>query len=214
MKRHEPDCNCVGCQVRATAKEKQRGTDVPARAQLAMMGSAAELVILGKTIRAAAAAVNTKARYLEYLKENWPAHWKAALESARQKLTKAGIEIAATPRGRPRDPKRLEAVRDKIQRAAALFATGLTWPEIARDMGLRIAGVRDWQRLYPKLWEEEYKRAMETQIVLIRKQAGTDKVLEDPESYLRGALRCEQWAGKNGHGALCRRRRSDLGKLF
>jgi integrase len=58
--------------------------------------------------------------------------------------------------------------------------------------------LRHLKRRHPELWKAELDRAMEAAVVVVRRQAGTEAVLKDPEKYLRQAVECARWMRQKG----------------
>ena len=115
--------------------------------------------------------------------------WDVELAIARGELEKLGQELPAPTRPH---------VRAGIRQATAMVAAGLSQDEIAAALNVPATTIHSWRTDHRKLWDEELARAMETALVLVRSQAGTDKVEEDPATYICRARLCERWARENG----------------
>jgi len=149
---------------------------------------AVALVAAGSSINAAARTLKVEPRHLHKLKELRKKEWAEEYAIAKAQLDAIGYEKPKGP------PKR---TREKIRRASALAAAGLSKAEIAEKMGVDLGTVDHWRDSYAPTWQEEYSRAMESAVILIRSQAGTDQVLDDPAEYIRRAQACERWVREN-----------------
>ena len=65
-----------------------------------------------------------------------------------------------------------------------MAAAGLGRPEIADAMQIPLTTLDGWRTDHRRLWDKETARAMESALILIRSQAGTDAVLDDPAAYI------------------------------
>lgn len=149
---------------------------------------AVALVAAGNSINGAARTLRMEPRHLHKLKELRKKEWADEFAVAKAQLNALGYEV---PKGPP------EKTREQIRRASALVAAGLSKAEIAEKMAVSLGTVNHWRDTYALTWQEEYSRAMEAAVILIRSQAGTDQVLEDPAAYIRRAQACERWGRKN-----------------
>jgi len=149
----------------------------------------AALVAAGDTIKAAAEKLDIESKKLYRLTERWKTDWKSELEVARAQLRAIGCE---TPVAAP-----CKRIRNGIRKATALAAAGLDHPEIAAALNVPATTIHSWQTDYHELWNLEYDRAMEAVLLLIRSQAGTNQVFNDPADYIRRARLCERWARNN-----------------
>ena len=89
----------------------------------------------------------------------------------------------------------------RIQDATALVAAGLTLQETADRLGVKLATVRYWQSDQPATWKQELDRAMRTAMIVIRRQAGTDAVMDDPRATFAAPLLAR--SGPAARGKSC-----------
>jgi integrase len=74
-----------------------------------------------------------------------------------------------------------------IARAAVLYTTGKTFPQIERAMKLKRRAVATWSKQWPQHWQAVCQSA-QTQIVkTVQAQMGTAAVLDDVDSYIERA---------------------------
>ena len=137
-------------------------------------------------------------------------YWEAALERARRRDT--CVDPGATLLCLARPPA--EDLQAKIRRATALRAAGYMWQEAADELGVSYEGMLDWRRQYPHFWQQELDRGMEASLIVVRRQAGTDAVTEDPEKYIRQALVCERWTTAAGREIFSTDGRTTLTSFF
>jgi len=75
---------------------------------------------------------------------------------------------------------------------------GKTNAEIAAALKVSPAMIHDWRKNYSGLWEAA-EQAMAAEIVeLVRVQAGSDAIFDDPELYLARAKAADKWAAVKG----------------
>jgi len=150
---------------------------------------AVRFIAAGETIAEAARLIGVEPAVLYKDRRGNRAFWDAELKAAKGRVTTGG------PDGEPVGPGE---IANRIRRITALKAAGKTDHEIADELGITV-GTIDWYRDgYRDLWADEFARAMEAAIVVVRRQAGTDAVLEDPDAFIRQALTCERWARREG----------------
>jgi integrase len=105
-------------------------------------------------------------------------------------------------------PERLKInplTEERIRKATALLAAGEDREEVARQCGVTVEGMKEWQKLHPKFWKEEYGRAMTAAIAVVRRIAGTEAVSADPERFVRQATRADRWARDHGESLFPKR---------
>jgi integrase len=83
-------------------------------------------------------------------------------------------------------------------KATAALATGATHDEAAAAAGVSTHAMRDWARSYPEFWSFAYDQAMQTASKIVRDQAGTDAIFQDPERFIRAGNRCIKWTEARG----------------
>ena len=164
------------------------------------------MVAAGDTVKTAADTLGLDVKKLYKLRDRWPKDWQAELAVARAQLKAIGCE---TPVSTP-----CKRVREGIRKATALAVAGPRHPEIAAALHVTATTIHSWQANYAELWNQEYDRAMEAAILLIRSQAGTDQVLNDPADYIRRARLCERWARQNDREMFPRTDATTLSSFF
>ena len=118
----------------------------------------------------------------------------------KETLAKAKAEHKATGQVVVRELRENEPaayIRDGIRSATALLVGGATREEVSDELGVPLGTVEEWKQRQPKIWAEEFGRAMNAAVVMIRRQAGTDAVLKNA-NYLTVALVCDKWAANRG----------------
>ena len=92
------------------------------------------------------------------------------------------------------------ALAEKVAKAAALYASGKAFKDIAAEIGAAETTVASWpyKRSTRPLWEAATERAMERIAAAVRARAGTDAVLADVDQFLALAGTCERWHNKQG----------------
>jgi hypothetical protein len=175
-------------EIKLNLIQSEEAASCPTDQQLATIRTAAKLVALGHTATAAAKKMGLRPRYLFDLRSRWRDRWQAETELAAQEIIAGGGELAAVRR---------DELRKKMREVATRLAGGAEYDEICHATGLTMDVIREWQRCHRDLWQPEYDRAMEIACGIVRQRAGTSAVQEDPETFLRGALRAERWARQN-----------------
>ena len=123
---------------------------------------------------------------------------KDALSSAIRDHRPIWAELSAAAKQRTMQQWRpREQTWQRIRKACAMRAAGAKRPEISEAIGVMQGTVTNYRCHYPDLWKAEMDQAMETSIVILRRQAGTDAVVKNVKAYLRRALECERWARAN-----------------
>ena len=89
-------------------------------------------------------------------------------------------------------------VRRPIAQCAAMLAAGASSKEATAALGVPTSTIRHWQREYADVWAEEYDRAMAAAVIVVRRQAGTEAVMDDPTVFIRKALAAHKWATAKG----------------
>ena len=185
------------------AQTARRG--LPPEAIRERIRQAVKLIAGGQSAVEAAKSIGTAPRVLYHYKEHYPVFWNAEHDSARQEFAALGLE--ARSRLNP-------ATLSSIQDATALIAAGLTLQETADRLNVKLGTVRYWKSDHAETWTRELDRAMRTTLIVIRRQAGTDAVMDDPESYLCRALACERWARRTGQELFPPSDRPTLSSFF
>jgi integrase len=86
-----------------------------------------------------------------------------------------------------------QKVRQSIARATKLLAEGKTMVEIASELGMTDHAIEDWRKRHRKLWNRDFRLAVQSTIATVRKNAGTDRVLANPDEYMRLAAVADRW---------------------
>jgi len=142
----------------------------------------AVLVIAGVGIHDASRQLGLGKDYLADCIEAFPKVWERILAKQRK--------------GAARQPTKAEITK-KIREATAMAAAGASEREIGQAMKVPFHTVHDWRKKFPVIWQEELDRAMAAVLVTVRRAAGTDAVLDDP-NYMRRAEACESWCRARG----------------
>ena len=81
-----------------------------------------------------------------------------------------------------------------LSKVATLMATGKTEKQAAEAVGRNVGQLRDWQRRHRELWATVYDRAMANVLRVVRAQAGTSAIVDNPEQFLQMAASAERLA--------------------
>ena len=177
-----------------------RKTPVATERSEAILQRAAAIVATGKSISDAALLLDLKLDSLRRLRNAHAMLWGQAVEQAVKAQHDSPGEVVIEPLPVKVTGQPTRKTLNQIRRATAMIAAGLPQTEVVKALKVRPGTIVHWQNTHQKHWETEYDRAMEATVIVIRRQAGTDAVLEDPEGYVRSALVCERWARKKGRG--------------
>lgn len=90
------------------------------------------------------------------------------------------------------EPKTIE----QIAKATAMIADGKQVAETAKALGVTTSTLRECRQRHTELWDKALDRAMQAQAELVRIQAGTNAVLDNPAEFLAKALVVDRWATK------------------
>jgi len=99
---------------------------------------------------------------------------------------------------RPNRPSIYAKTRKRLIRGAQLLAQGKTVRETAESLGVSTQQFSDFRREHPEVWALCQDEAMKLTREIIRANAGTDRVFEDPQTWLRMAARADKWATDRG----------------
>jgi integrase len=166
---------------------------------------AVALIAAGGSINAAARTLGMQPRRLHKIKELLKKEWGDEFSVAKAQLVAIGYQF---PKGPP------EKTQEKIRNARALAAAGLTKLEIAKKMGVDLGTIDHWRDSYANTWQEEYARAMEAAVIMVRSQVGTDAVLDDPAEFIRRAYVCDRWTREKGEILLPVRDSSTVSSFY
>jgi integrase len=166
---------------------------------------AVALVAQGKSINQAARDLRVPERRMHKLKATWKQTWNRELSIARSQVAASRIEILTPPH---------KETLAKIRQATAMAAAGIYFVDIAKTMGVELGTVDHWRDSYPEIWNQEYDRAMEAAAVVIRSQAGTATVSNDPERFMRAGLEFQAWARCKGREIFPRTEEPTLYSFF
>ena len=124
--------------------------------------------------------------------------WNARLAAAQQQAAETGKVVIEKPL-----PDALpDHVEKGIRQATAMFAAGSTHREVSDALGVPEKLLCEWSRQHESRWNAEHDRAAQAAVVIVRKQVGTDAVLDDPKTFLRQAMTCEKWCAERGESLL------------
>jgi len=150
----------------------------------------ARIVAAGKTTKQAAKLLGRNPKTFYNYRRTHPEFWQAELAVAIAELQAQGIDTDRQP---------TEEIQQQIRRATALIAAGRSRLKTAEELGVCVERVNHFAIYYRSLWQQELDRAMEAAATVVRRDAGTARVLEDPHDYLKRASRCEKWAKQKGN---------------
>jgi len=116
---------------------------------------------------------------------------------------KEGEIAIKRPKRRSSAPKEhhigpVQRTRRLIVRATTLLASGKLLGDVAAELEISANGLRDLKSSHPDLWKLAYSRALENIAEVLREQAGTAAVLEDPDLYMRRAQRADRYLRTRG----------------
>ncbi|OHB68838.1 MAG: hypothetical protein A2V70_03505 [Planctomycetes bacterium RBG_13_63_9] len=161
----------------------------PSPQSAAKLRQAVRIVASGKTLVSAADALGITCKRMCELRTRWREFWDAEFAAVKAEFETSGVHVA---------PGLTEEVRKQIRQTTAMFAAGLKEADVAKALKIKVGTIDYWRQAHAALWHQELDRAMEAAIIVVRRQAGTEAVLEDPEAYIRRALHCERWARQKG----------------
>ena len=91
-----------------------------------------------------------------------------------------------------------ERIRQEIREICTLLAGGAKHAEVVEALHLSPHAVSHFRKAYPRVWQEEYNRAMQTALLIVRRQAASPAVAENPTQATRRAIRVRRWAKRQG----------------
>jgi len=184
------------------ARAKGATDNKPMKATAEILEAAATLVAAGFSITQAADRLGIKVNTLRSHRRRHPDVWQHFYDQAEARQ-EPGVEVVVqVPLPYSKRPRPSPDVHDRIRKATAMLATGMTRAEVTQALGLGVHTISEWRSRYTDLFQQEYDRAMEAALVVVRRQAGTEAVLEDPAGYIRQALAVERWASESGQDVL------------
>ncbi|HUT14568.1 MAG TPA: tyrosine-type recombinase/integrase [Thermoguttaceae bacterium] len=166
----------------------------PTNATRNRIARAVALMATGNTIDQAARIMGERPCKFDYVKRTYGELWQTSLARAQTDYEATG-RIVIENLEETDSPLELQP---KIRNATAMIAAGASHGEIIDALGLAENTLKHWQRRYPEFWKAELDRAMHAALIVVRRQAGTDGVLDDPEAHIRRATACKRWAEKDG----------------
>ena len=89
-------------------------------------------------------------------------------------------------------------VAEKMGKAAYLFTCGKTTAEVAEEIGITPAAIHYYRTRWKDTWQTLLDKAAANLMRAVRAMADTDKILDDPDQYLRMAHRADRLAAKKG----------------
>lgn len=144
---------------------------------------------------------------LESITEEQSKRLRDAERQLRQQTAKARQledKLSGTARGGrkkpgpPRADQPTERVAEMMGRASAMFIHGKRPAEIAKALDVTQREVRYWQKRWPDRWQALVDKAGESLLLSIRAMANTDRILDDPDAYVRTAKIVDDWAKRKG----------------
>lgn len=85
-----------------------------------------------------------------------------------------------------------------IAKAAQLVAAGKALSEVAEKLGVKGERVCNLKSRYSELWDAALDKARETFVGVVRKAAGTDAILKDPDGFMAMAEHADKWCRDHG----------------
>jgi integrase len=116
----------------------------------------------------------------------------AAVETARdepESATEQGAKEASLPPS--------IRVVEQIQKATAMLARGKSMRSVAEALQTSERSVMYLRANHRDLWNVTFKAAVANVVTAVRRQAGTDAVLADPDKYLQLATAADKWSAEN-----------------
>jgi integrase len=178
------------------------------------IGKAAGMVASGKSMAEAARALGMRQQSsLHQLRRKYPDLWESAYSAAAGRVATA-IEAAR------------QAVEEDLQaamkRAVELQAYGKSLARIEREDGIRAQQIVRWQTEHSEQWaalEHQAFAAVQSQthagvIEKVRKMAGTDAILQDPDTYLSMADAADKWTKARGESLFATDGEMTLTRFF
>jgi len=87
-------------------------------------------------------------------------------------------------------------VRRGIARAAQMLAEGKSMADIAEALGVTVRAIEYWKTQHRKLWNRDFRLAIQDVVSQVRKDAGTDRVVAAPDEYMRLAKLADKWTAE------------------
>jgi len=176
---------------------RQRPAANPTPETIEVVTTAAKLEAAGWEVREIARAFDMKSATLQRYRSQYAKWWQPAYDRALAEQAGRPQVTVEAPLPYAKRPKPDQRTRDKILQATAMRAMGLTDEEIAGKLDICPSTIGYWQTEHAELWKAHYDQAMQAAVLVVRRQAGTEAVLRDPDRYIRQALLAEKWA--TGH---------------
>ncbi len=107
--------------------------------------------------------------------------------------------------------------RNYIAQAARIIVLGATYKQAAIELGTTDRNLRDIRQHHPSLWKAARKEAELDLVQLVqqvRSEAGTDRVLENPDAYLARATAADKWITQKGESLFPTTGKLTLCSLF
>ena len=194
--------------------KRRKPPSVPTEETTAILQAAAKLMAAGYSLPGAAQTLEIREDTLQRQRSLYSGVFDEAYARALAEQ-RDGAEIVInkpTPHNKQKLPR--SKARKKIVSACSLLATGASDSEVAKALGVQPGQISYWRTKYPELWEREYGRAMQAAVMVVRRQAGTDAVLKDPEGYIRQALLCEKWTNHNNQDLFPKPDQTTLSEFY
>jgi|GEM_PF-1355674 len=87
--------------------------------------------------------------------------------------------------------------REMIGQAARRFAEGASMSQIAKEFHVTLRAVEGWRTRHKRIWMRDFRLSLQDVVSRVRKDAGTDRVIANPDEYLRFAKEADRWCKEN-----------------
>jgi integrase len=78
-----------------------------------------------------------------------------------------------------------------------MIAQGETAEKIAKTLDVTPRAIEQWRQRHPKFWKRRFDHHIKAVVAKTRENAGTDRVLANPDEYLRLATLADKWTVEN-----------------
>ncbi len=134
--------------------------------------------------------------------------WRKSLKEAKDRLKG---KAADSPKVRPSITAK---VRTRIIEATRQLASGLSMCQAAENLGIPLRTLTDYQFTHRTLWNAAKAEAEAFLVEVVRSQAGTDAMMDDPDRYLVMAGNAESWCKKHGQELFDRKDGMTLTRFY
>jgi len=135
----------------------------------------------------------------EQISAGWVHRWKTQ-RGWRQRLIGKRKSPSRPPCVRPHHVGPMRKTVERLYLAADLIVRGVQVHQAAKRMGMAVEAFQSLKTDHPELWREAEKTALANMdnlkniLANVRAMAGTQAVLDDPDTYLAQAEAAEKWA--------------------